>query len=385
MDRIAEIMDNSVKFGEAVGAGCLVFKDGKELYSHFSGHADKSKNIPMQRNTIVRLFSLTKPVTAAAAMICTDMGLISPDDPVSKFFPEYSKLSYLDGDNIIPCNENLKISHLLTMTSGIPYANNFNKSVIASAKLFDEVISRQDSGKDMTTQKFCQKAADIPLMFNMGEKWDYGISADITGGIIEKASGMKYSDFLKKYIFSPLGMNDTDFYVPADKQDRFSALYSWNDGKLVQDFGNYLGLTDYKNPPAFESGGAGLCSTIDDYAKFACMLSNRGKFNGRRIISEKSFDYMISPKLSDKQNTLWDRLKGYNYGCFVRIMTNPEISEIRTGKGEFGWDGWTGTYFCSDAVTGITVLYFTQICGAGTTRQAAEISGIVYDKLVRNI
>jgi CubicO group peptidase (beta-lactamase class C family) len=318
-------------------------------------------------------------------MICTDMGLISPDDPVSKFFPEYSKLSYLDGDNIIPCNENLKISHLLTMTSGIPYANNFNKSVIASAKLFDEVISRQNSGKDMTTQEFCQKAADIPLMFNMGEKWDYGISADITGGIIEKASGMKYSDFLKKYIFSPLGMNDTDFYVPDDKRDRFSALYSWNDGKLVQDFGNYLGLTDYKNPPAFESGGAGLCSTIDDYAKFANMLTNKGEFNGRRIISEKSFDYMIFPKLSDKQNTLWDRLKGYNYGCFVRIMTNPEISEIRTGKGEFGWDGWTGTYFCSDAVTGITVLYFTQICGAGTTRQAAEISGIVYDKLVRNI
>ncbi len=385
MDRIAEIMDNSVKFGEAVGAGCLVFKDGKELYSHFSGHADKLKNIPMQRNTIVRLFSLTKPVTAAAAMICTDMGLISPDDPVSKFFPEYSKLSYLDGDNIIPCNENLKISHLLTMTSGIPYANNFNKSVIASAKLFDEVISRQNSGKDMTTQEFCRKAADIPLMFNMGEKWDYGISADITGGIIEKASGMKYSDFLKKYIFSPLGMNDTDFYVPDDKRDRFSALYSWNDGKLVQDFGNYLGLTDYKNPPAFESGGAGLCSTIDDYAKFANMLTNKGEFNSRRIISEKSFDYMIFPKLSDKQNTLWDRLKGYNYGCFVRIMTNPEISEIRTGKGEFGWDGWTGTYFCSDAVTGITVLYFTQICGAGTTRQAAEISGIVYDKLVRNI
>ena len=385
MDRIAEIMDNSVKCSEAVGAGCLVFKDGKELYSHFSGHADKSKNIPMQRNTITRLFSLTKPVTAAAAMICTDMGLISPDDPVSKFFPEYSELSYLDGDNIIPCTENLKISHLLTMTSGIPYANNFNKSVIASAKLFDEVISRQDSGKDMTTQEFCRKAADIPLMFNMGEKWDYGISADITGGIIEKASGMKYSDFLKKYIISPLGMNDTDFYVPADKQDRFSALYSWNDGKLVQDYGNYLGLTDYKNPPAFESGGAGLCSTIDDYAKFANMLTNKGEFNGRRIISEKSFDYMISPKLSDKQNTLWDRLKGYNYGCFVRIMTNPEISEIRTGKGEFGWDGWTGTYFCSDAVTGITVLYFTQICGAGTTRQAAEISGIVYDKLVRNI
>ena len=378
-------MDSSVNSGQAVGAGCLVFKDGNEIYSHFSGHADKSKNLPMQRDTIVRLFSLTKPVTASAAMICMDMGLISPDDRVSDFFPEYSNLSYLDGDNIIPCSENLKISHLLTMTSGIPYANNFNKSVIGAAKLFDEVIYRQGNGNDMTTQEFCRKAADIPLMFNIGEKWDYGISADIMGGIIEKVSGMKYSDFLKKYIFCPLGMNDTDFYVPDEKKGRFSALYSWNNGKLVQDYGNYLGLTDYKNPPAFESGGAGLCSTIEDYSNFARMLSGGGEFNGIRIMSQKSFDYMTSPKLSEKQNTMWDRLKGYNYGCFVRVMTNPEISEIRTGKGEFGWDGWTGTYFCSDTGTGITVLYFTQICGAGTTWQAAEISGIAYDKLARNI
>ena len=204
-------------------------------------------------------------------------------------------------------------------------------------------------------------AAEIPISFEAGSRWDYGISADVLGGIIEKAADIPFGEFMHNYIFEPLGMSDTGFYVPEDKRDRFTALYKWYDGALVRDEGRYLALTDYSKPPAFESGGAGLCSTIDDYSRFARMLCNGGEFGGVRILGNETVEYMTSPMLSAEQNTMWDRLKGYNYGCLMRVMTEPDIAEVRTGAGECGWDGWTGTYFNFNLKNGISVLFFTQI------------------------
>ena len=388
--KINEVLQTSVDNGSTRGANCLVFKDGEELYSGAFGFADFENKIPMSRDSIFRLFSLTKPITSAAAMILIDKGVISPDDPVAKFFPEYEHLTYSAGsdqngtEQILPCPDILKISHLLTMTSGLPYANNYCKSVCASAQLFDAVIAAQNGIAPVTTEEFTRRASEIPLMFRPGDHWDYGISADILGGVIEKASGMKYGDFLRENIFAPLGMDDTGFYVPEDKLSRFTALYKWGENGLERDSENYLGLTDYTAPPAFESGGAGLVSTIDDYAKFANMLCSRGKFGDVRIISNESFEYMTSPKLGKvQQSDLWERLKGYNYACLMRILTDESSAEIKTSNGEFGWDGWTGTYFCANPSTGIVCLYFTQIAGAGTTPQAEKIDKIVYDELVR--
>lgn len=384
--RIDNIIRQAVENGESVGSGCLVFKNGKEIYSGFFGSACRENNTPMKRDTICRLFSLTKPVTSAASMILIDKGILSPDDPVSKFFPEYAVLNYVDENNEIqPCDIELKISHLLNMTSGIPYANNWGISVCAAAKIFDSIEEGYSSGNPLSTNEICRRAASIPLMFRPGEKWDYGISADIMGGIIEEVSGMKYSEFLKKNIFTPLDMNDTGFYVPEEKLDRFSALYSWQENGLERDFNNHLGLTDYKNPPSFESGGAGLVSTIDDYSKFARLLANGGEYNGVRLFSKNTFDFMVTPQLSKKQlSGMWDRLDGYNYSNFIRILEDADLSQLKTVKGEFGWDGWTGTFFAADPDNNITILYFTQISGAGTTPQAEKICKTVYDMLVRN-
>lgn len=388
---ISELLSKSTSEGSLIGVNCLVFKDGKELYSGSFGFADRENKIPMSRDSIFRLFSLSKPVTSAAAMILIDRGILSPDDPVSKFFPEYADLRYSAGRDesgseiILPCPDELKISHLLTMTSGLPYANNFCESVCASARLFDAVIRGNDGqGAEVTTEEFTRRAAEIPLMFRPGEHWDYGISADILGGVIEKASGVKYSRFLKENIFEPLGMKDTGFFIPAEKLSRFTALYKYENDKLIRDHENYLGLTDYTAPPSFESGGAGLVSTIADYAKFANMLCNRGKFGDVQLISSETFNYMTAPKLGAvQQSDLWERLSGYNYACLMRIMTDEASAEIKTSNGEFGWDGWTGTYFCANPENGIVCLCFTQIAGAGTTWQAQEIDKIVYDELVR--
>lgn len=377
------VLNDALSNGEIIGAVGAVFKNGEKIYSGKAGFADKARNIPVSDDSVFRLFSLTKPITAAASMIAMDQGLISPDDPVSEYFSEFSQLSYVNDNNeVVPCDVQMKLSHLLNMTSGIPYPDNWGVSVCAMGKLFDAIIEGQDCGKELSTEEICRRTASVPLLYKPGEQWSYGLSADIMGGIIEKASGMKYSDFLKKYIFTPLGMNDTDFYVPQEKLHRFTALYGWSDNGLVQNYDRHLGLTDYLKPPAFESGGAGLVSTINDYAKFACLLANKGEFGGVRLFSEKTFEYMTSPKLYDIQcSYLWERLAGYNYGCFMRIMESPEISRNQTFKGEFGWDGWTGTFFAADPVNNIVVLYFTQICGGGTTAQAEEMCRIVYKNI----
>lgn len=383
---ISDIIQKSIDSNQTIGANCAVFYKGEQIYAQSFGFADKDNGIPMRQDSIFRLFSLSKPITSAAAMILIDRGMLSPNDSVSKFFPEYSELKYVDGNGeIMPCTDELKIFHLLSMTSGLPYANNWGISVCSSARLFDELIEGQRNGKGLSTSEFCRKAAGITLMFKPGEKWDYGISADIMGGVIEVVSGMKYSEFLKENIFIPLKMNDTGFYVPADKMNRFSALYSWQENGLTRDYNNYLGLTDYTAPPAFESGGAGLVSTIEDYSKFARMLANGGEFNGIRLFSEDTFSYMTAPQLNEKQlSGMWERLDGYNYGNFMRILEQEEKSQPRTYKGEFGWDGWTGTFFSADHVNNIVCLYFTQISGAGTTDEARRICGVVYDSLVRN-
>ncbi|MBP3249735.1 MAG: beta-lactamase family protein [Ruminococcus sp.] len=381
---IDRFISDSISDKSTVGASCLVFKDGQEVYSGVFGKADRENDIPMRRDSICRLFSLTKPVTAAAAMILFDRGLLSPETPVSDIFPEYGSLTYLDSSgNILPCGKTMTVFHLLTMTSGVPYPNNFNASVKAAGALFDRIFDGNDGlAPKVSTEEFARCAARIPLLFPCGEHWDYGLSADILGAVIEKVSGMRYGEFLRENIFAPLGMDDTGFFVPKEKQDRFTALYKWEDGKLVRDSQNYLALSDYLSQPSFESGGAGLVSTIDDYSKFARMLTGGGELDGVRIISPESFAYMTSPLLGKTQQAdLWDRLSGYNYGCLVRVKTDESIAQVKTAEGEFGWDGWTGTYFNSNKNTGITVLYFTQIAGAGTTWQAEAISKLAYEQL----
>ena len=379
--QITEIIEKSIREGQNIGSSCMILKEGKELYFKAFGYADKEAGKPLKRDSIFRLFSLTKPVTSAAVMLLIDQNILSPESKLSDFFPEFSETQCLDNEgNVVPCKTDITISHLLTMTSGLPYANWGNPSYNAAAKLFDEIIERQNAHTDITTEEFCRKAAEIPLLFEPSTKWEYGISADILGGVIEKASGMKLSQFLEKNFFEPLKMTDTGFFVPKEKLDRFTALYSWKNDKLERNYDNHLGLTDYTAPPAFESGGAGLVSTIGDYSKFALMLANGGVYEGKRYLSEEAFRYMTAPKLSPAQHSyLWDKLSGYSYGALMRIMVNKEASSVKTCKAQFGWDGWTGTYLCADAKNKIAVLYFTQICGAGTTYQASEISRIAYE------
>ena len=384
--RIDSLIAQLEETNQIVGTSCMVLKGEEVKYKNSFGFADREKGTKMSSDTICRLFSLSKPITAFAVMILIDRGEIKYDDAVSKYIKSFGKLNFVnEKDEIEECKKEMKICDLMNMTSGIPYADNWGKSPKGTAKLWDELIERQGTDNEMSTAELCERASEIPLAFEPGKTWMYGISADILAGVVEKVSGMKYSEFLKKNIFVPLEMQDTDFYVPEEKLSRFSALYNWRENGLERDDNNYLGLTNYKRPPSFESGGAGLVSTIEDYSKFATMISNNGVYKGVRLISEETFKFMITPQLNSEQlKGMWDNLKGYSYGNLMRNLYAPELADMSTSSGEVGWDGWVGTYFCSDIKNRVTVLYFIQIAGAGTSAVVRPIVKAVYEALNQN-
>lgn len=377
-------MAGEVNSGFVAGNSALVIKDGKELYFNAFGYADAEKNIPMQRNTIIRLFSMTKPITAVATMIAQERGLIDLLDPISKYLPEYADMMVLQPDGgLKKANRPITIMNLLTMTSGIPYGENWegaSECGIRMDKLFSPIVEGIRNGERLTTREIVRKIAENPIAFEPGERWMYGFSADILGAIIEVATGKRFGEFLKQEIFDRLQMVDTGFYVPEEKMDRFAMSYEENQsGKLVSADESHLGEC-YLEDVSYEAGGCGLVSTIDDYANFAKMLINKGTFNGQRIISPSSVKFLTSNHLNSSQLGAmdWDSTLGYGYGCLMRVLVNQTKAGSQASIGEFGWDGWTGNYVSMDPEKNLIILYFIQKRGAGTTPVVRKLRAATY-------
>lgn len=383
MDRIVR---EGIENGNIVGASVLLMQHGKELYSSCQGYADREARVPMTRDTIIRLFSMTKPVTAVAALILAECGKLDLWDEVSKYIPEFRdcKVMQADGSLVAPKRE-INIWDLLTMTSGVTYPDMDCEPGRQMNRLFCRIRRELEAGQPTDTLGYCRQIAAVPLCFQPGESWRYGLSADILGGVIEVASGQRFGEFLKKEIFEPLGMKDTGFVVPKEKRHRFAANYSWDEenGRLKPFQQNHLGLEGYGEDVSYESGGAGLVSTIDDYSRFARMLLHDGTFNGVRILGRKSVELMSTPHLNERQlkGFDWESLRGYNYGCLTRVMVNPGEAGSNASVGEFGWDGWTGNYITMDPVDDMTLLYFIQRAGAGTTAEVRKLRMAAYAAL----
>ena len=237
------------------------------------------------------------------------------------------------------------------------------------------------AGKPVDTLGYANRIGQVPLAFQPGDRWMYGSSADILGAVIETVSGKKFGDFLREELFEPLGMVDTDFWVPEEKLCRFAENYEEKDGKLVPCLWQHLGLTYLcRKPPEFQSGGAGLCSTMDDYAAFAEMLLNEGVYNGRRILSKNAVRYMTSNQLTQYQLRTcdWEQCIGYGYGNLMRVAMEERLPGISTHPGEYGWDGWLGCFWANDPKNGYTFMYFVQRCGGLGVRPLRMIKQIVY-------
>lgn len=369
-ERISDLIEKTVSSGEEVGAAAVITKDGKTVCSCSGGYADHENKMPMRTDTICRMFSCSKIVTGIAAMICFERGLIAMEDELCRFFPEYEKSVFYSNGELLPCSRRIKVADLLNMTSGIAYPCE-EKGADAMNSLWYELDKSYRDGNMMSTAEFAKRAASCPLLFDVGEKWMYGSSSDIMGAVVEAAADMEYRDFLKENIFDPLGMNDTDFFVPKEKQSRLSKLYE-SAGKEPKVFtGTNLAIFDYDEKPNFQSGGAGLFSTADDYAKLGAALST----NGGGIISAKTVDFLTVDSLADKhrESFNWDSCKGCGYANFMRIVKNRNSAGLIASEGSFCWDGWAGTYLMMDPKEKISVAFTLQRTCAGTTRLAKAI------------
>ena len=330
------------------------------------------------------MFSMTKPVTAVATMILFERGLIDVRDAVSKYLPAYEKQMVWTEEGLVPANRPVTIEDCLNMTNGITYPSMDHEPGRRMDELFKELIQRRENGEVVDTLEYSNRIAQVPLVFQPGEHWLYGLSADILAAVIEVVTGKKYGEFLKDEIFEPLGMKDTGFFVPESKSERFATAYEWdeNEKRLKPLLRSHLGEY-YKEDVAYESGGAGLVSTIDDYAKFARMLMQKGRLGDVRILGEKTVEYMCVNKLNETQlkDYIWDSTIGYGYGCLMRILRDKGLAGSNGTVGEFGWDGWTGNYVTMNPEEDMVLLFFIQRCGYGFGALTRKVRAVTYGAL----
>ena len=381
--RIRNALRTAIDRREISGANLMVIHNGEEAFYHEDGFADIEKGLPIHRNSLFRLYSMSKPVTAAAAMILMERGEIDLYEPVSKFLPGFRDQKVAVDGKLVPVEREATLHDLLGMTSGLAYGGD-HPTGKATEALFAEMDARLFGDNPMSTLEAMNRLGECPLLFHPGSDWNYGTSADVLGAVIEVVSGMRLGEFMKRELFAPLGMHDTGFWLPTERQNgRMARTYATNgpDAPMSLYEGNHLGIIHTMDrEPAFESGGAGLVSTIDDYARFTRMLMNDGEFEGGRILSEKTVAYYRSCTLDAWQQDGFIKrfpVYGNSYGNLMRVMTNPEESVGHACFGEYGWDGWLGCYFTNCPYDGLTFLFMTQRKDAGTMPITRKLRNIV--------
>lgn len=381
INQIKEVLKSGLENNELAGANLMVIKDNKEIFYHEDGFADKEAGILIKRDSIFRLYSMSKPVTAVAVMILLERGKIDLYEPVSKFLPGFKNQMVVSGNELKPAEREVNLKDLLSMTSGLVYGGE-SKAGKDTEALFKEIDDRLLSNLPMTTVEAMNKLGLCPLAYQPGTSWEYGTSADVLGAVVEVASGKSFGQFLREEIFEPLNMVDTDFYVPEEKRSRLVKTYAANEeGDLEIYSGNNLGIINKMDIyPAFESGGAGLVSTIDDYSKFAKMLMNEGSLDNVKILKSKTVKYLTSGTLSNEQQKSfnnWITLGGHSYGNLMRVMTDCSRAGDIGSLGEYGWDGWLGAYFCNCPKDNLTFLFMMQKTDAGTTTLTRKLRNII--------
>lgn len=383
--RVRELMDQAVEQGSTAGILLCVRQNGREILYEEAGWADMERKIPIRQDTIFRLYSMTKPITAAAAMILMEQGRLDLGENVSEYLPEFER-AYIETENGRRAAEPVMVHQLLQMTSGLGYGSLESSADRKALEYLESCMAGAEAGHPVSTREFAEGIAGLPLLFAPGASWKYGFSADVLGAVIEAASGMPFGKFLEENIFTPLGMKDTGFWVPQEKQNRLASVYeTGEDGNLRLYTGNHLMISNtMEAPPAFESGGAGLVSTVGDYARFAQMLMNRGTFEGHRILKPETARFLTSGGLTASQQQafeMWRGLEGYSYSHFMRVMTWPERASLIGYKGEYGWDGWLGCYFANIPVRGMTILVMQQKKEAGTGSLIRRLRNVILSDL----
>jgi CubicO group peptidase (beta-lactamase class C family) len=325
--------------GKHAGIITLLARDGKVADVQAYGYRDIEQKLPMERDTICRMYSMSKIVTSAATLILLEEGRFNLDDPIATYLPELKDMKVWTGGTADePKTEALArpitIRHLMTHTSGLIY--DFSAADGELAKVWQKADIWSEPGLD----GFIKKLATLPLKHQPGDAWTYGVNQDVLGALIERVSGQKFGEFLEARIFQPLGMPDSGFDVPEAKRGRLAKTYKHDaDGKLVED----KPIIGTEPGEGLESGGGGLFSTADDFARFGLMLCNGGTFDGHRILGRKTVELMTANHLVTlPNNQAAAREKGFGLG--VEVVTDLGKVAVPSSVGQYGWYGAATTY-----------------------------------------
>ena len=353
LNRINTRLGNYVERGAAAGFVSLVARDGEVAHCEACGWRDAENKLPMQTDTIFRIYSMTKPITSVALMMLHEEGKFQLFEPVSRYISAFGNTKVLAGydfmgQKLVAQNPPMTIHHLLTHTAGLSYGFFYDTPI---DEMYRDSIFRSETAS--LEEKIVGMAA-LPLRFQPGSGWNYSIATDVCGYLVQLLADMPFEDFLEQRIFQPLGMVDTAFHVSADKLDRFAKLYQHNfqDGSFHEYAGApHIPQHDYTRPASAPSGGGGLVSTAEDYWQFARMLLNEGELEGARIIGRKTLEFMtrnhVRPELLPLAIGL-GKMPGRGFGLGFDVVMDAAQTGVLNSDLNFGWSGAAATNFWVD-------------------------------------
>jgi len=388
LERIGTVINDYIDNDGVAGASALIYRNGEIGYFKTFGMQDIEGKVFMSKDTIFRIYSMTKPITSTAVMMLYEEGHFFLNDPVSKYLPELQGLKVgvesvdpATGETLfttVKANREVTIRDLLRHTSGMTYGF-FAWSKVDALYREANVLGDDEKTIADTVAKLCK----LPLKHQPGTTWEYGVSTDVLGRLVEVVSRMPLDEFLKTRIFDPLGMEDTGFNVPPEKADRFAAIYSLDDNKQI--YPAKPGVSrDYMTPTTHFSGGGGLVSTQKDYLTFCKMILNDGTLNGVSLLSPKSVELMTGDHI-EKMNKAckgsWVKIREAGFGLGFRVNNGPNLLGQLGSKGTASWAGAASTNFVIDFEEEMIVIYMSQVKPANHTL-GYKVEGLAYQAIM---
>jgi CubicO group peptidase (beta-lactamase class C family) len=385
LDRIGTTVQHTIDDKRIAGAVTLVLRRGRVAWFKSQGMMDREAGKAMRPDTMFRICSMTKPITSVAVMMLYEEGHFILDDPISKYLPEFKNAKVLvkpaSGEPYsIPASRPITIRDLLRHTSGLTY--HWNDTLGPMYKTAD--VAHGILPYDGTIEDNVKKLAAVPLLFNPGDRWEYSLGVDVLGRLVEVVSGNTLDEFFRTRIFEPLGMKDTYFYPPQNKLERLSAAYTYYADKGLNRFpdnpiteGPFVYSADYpfRGPKKLFSGGAGLSSTAEDYARFCQMLLDGGKVGNTRLLGRKSVELMTQDQLGRINSD-----RGFGLGFGVDGVKAP-LSELGS-PGEYSWGGFFYTAFSIDPKEQLIVIFMAQLHPSGDLTLDRQVNALAYQAII---
>jgi CubicO group peptidase (beta-lactamase class C family) len=362
--RLDSTLQSYINSGNVAGISALIFEKDQEVYFNAFGFANQEKIIPMDRNTIVQIYSMTKPITGTALMTLWEEGKFQLDDPLEKYAPEFANMKVYQGVDengkmiLVDADRPVSIRDITRHTAGFPNRNDIPG--------LSELIAEKDARSfENTLTQMAEKIGSTPLWFQPGTQWEYGQSVDVQAFLVERISGVPYADYVQEHVLGPLKLNNTRYVVPVEDLNRFSAAYQRTaEGELTQMPDSSAHAFNLKKWP-LTPGGFGLTSTLDDYMTFARMLVRKGQINGTRILKPETIELMATNHLPDSvTERSWLSSKGkVGFGIDFAVRTDPPAGpdEMNGIVGEFFWDGAASTLFWVDPKNELVAVLFVQL------------------------